>query len=134
MDKRSTSGYYFVVGGNIVTWRGKKQSIIARSSVKDELRAAIHNICELLWLKKLLEDLRIPNEKPMKFYCDNKTTIDIAHNLVQHDRTKHVEVNRHFIKENLETRLICMPYVPTEEQLAYVLIKGLHKRDVYLLN
>ena len=70
----------------------------------------------------------------MKFYCDNKTTIDIAHNLVQHDRTKHVEVNRHFIKENLETRLICMPYVPTEEQLAYVLIKGLHKRDVYLLN
>ncbi|RVW73919.1 Copia protein [Vitis vinifera] len=77
--------------------------------------AVAHGICELLWLKKLLENLRIPSKKPIKLYYDNKTTINIAHNLVQHDRTKLVEVDHHFIKEKLEVRLICMPYVPTEE-------------------
>ena len=63
----------------------------------------------------------------MKLYCDNNATINIAHNLVQYDRTKQVEVDHHFIKEKLEARLICMPYVPTEEQLADVLTKRLHK-------
>ncbi|RVW51331.1 Copia protein [Vitis vinifera] len=98
--------------------RGKKQPVVARSSVETELRAATHGIFELLWLKKLFEDLRILSRKPMKLYCDNNATINIAHNLVQYDRTKQVEVDHHFIKEKLEARLICMPYVPTEEQLA----------------
>lgn len=60
----------------------------------------------------------------MKLYCDNKSAITIAHNPVQHDRTKHVEVDRHFIKEKLESGLICTPYVPTGEQLADILTKG----------
>nr|CAN65787.1 hypothetical protein VITISV_032262 [Vitis vinifera] len=85
------------------------------NNVEIEFRAVAHGICELLWLKKLLENLRIPSKKPIKLYYDNKTTINIAHNLVQHDRTKLVEVDHHFIKEKLEVRLICMPYVPTEE-------------------
>ena len=61
----------------------------------------------------------------MKLYCDNKATILIAHNPVLHDRTKHVEVNKHFIKEKLENGLICMPYIPTIEQVADVLTKGI---------
>ena len=54
-------------------------------------------ICELLWIKNLLHELKIPHTFPMKLYYDNKTTCDIAHNPVQHDRTKHVEIDRHFI-------------------------------------
>ena len=73
----------------------------------------------------ILEKLRIPYEKPKKLYCDNKAAINIAHNPVQHDRTKHVEVDRHFIKKKLERGLIFMPYVPTGKQLAYILTKGL---------
>ena len=61
----------------------------------------------------------------MRLYCDNKSTISIAHNPVQHDRTKHIEIDRHFIKEKLDSGLICTPYVPTRGQLADVLIKGL---------
>ncbi|RVX16134.1 Copia protein [Vitis vinifera] len=95
---------------------GQEAAVVARSSVETELRAATHGIFELLWLKKLFEDLRILSRKPMKLYCDNNATINIAHNLVQYDRTKQVEVDHHFIKEKLEARLICMPYVPTEEQ------------------
>ena len=78
-------------------------------------------------MKKLLEDLRIPSKKPMTLYNGKNSTMNIAHNLVQHDKTKHVEVDRHFIKEKLEVEGICIPYVPTEEQLTNVLTKGLHK-------
>ena len=61
----------------------------------------------------------------MRLYCDNKSAISIAHNPVQHDRTKHIEIDRHFIKEKLDSGLICTPYVPTGGQLADVLTKGL---------
>ena len=61
----------------------------------------------------------------MRLYCDNKSAISIANNSVQHDRTKHIEVDRHFIKEKLESGLICTPYVSTHGQLDDVLTKGL---------
>ena len=61
----------------------------------------------------------------MKLYCDNKSTINIAHNPLQHDPTKHVEVYKHFIEEKLDSRLICTPFVSTKGQLANVLTKGL---------
>ena len=62
----------------------------------------------------------------MKLYCDNKLTINIAHNPIQHDRTKHFEVDRHFIKEKLEEGVVCMSYVRLEHQLADILTKGLN--------
>ncbi|BAT82399.1 hypothetical protein VIGAN_03241200 [Vigna angularis var. angularis] len=62
----------------------------------------------------------------MKLYCDNKSAIEIAHNPVQHDRTKHVEIDRHFIKEKVDEGLLCMAYVPSRQQVADVLTKGLN--------
>ena len=123
-DRRSTSGYCTLLGGNLVTWRSKKQNVVSRSSAEAEFRSMALGICELLWMKIILEDLKIKWEGPMKLHCDNKSAIAIAHNPVQHDRTKHVEVDRHFIKEKLESGLICTPYVPTGEQLADILTKG----------
>ena len=61
----------------------------------------------------------------MKLYCDNKAAICMAHNLVQHDRTKHVEIDKHFIKEKLESGIICIPYVPSDGQITDVFTKGL---------
>ena len=65
----------------------------------------------------------------MKLYCDNKSAIAIAHNPVLHDRTKHVEIDKHFIKEKIDSGQICMPYLPTTEQVADILTKGLPKKQ-----
>jgi len=127
-DRRSTSGYCTFVGGNLVSWRSKKQSVVARSSAEAEFRAVAHGICEGLWVEKLLQELNFYNSPPIKLYCDNKSAIFIAHNPVIHDRTKHVEVDKHFIKEKIERGHICMTYIPTTEQLADILTKGLPKK------
>lgn len=83
-DRRSTTGYCTFLCGNLVTWRSKKQSVVARSSAEAEFRAMALGICELLWMKQVLEDLKIQCEGPMKLFCDNKPAISIAHNHVQH--------------------------------------------------
>ena len=128
MDRRSTSGYCTFVGGNLVSWRSKKQNVVARSSAEAEFRAVAHGICEALWVEKLLKELKVYNSPPIKLYCDNKSAISIAHNPVLHDRTKHVEVDKHFIREKIERGQICISYVPTTEQPADILTKGLPKK------
>ena len=90
-------------------------------------------MCEILWLKKLLAELKIEVKRPMKLYSDSKAAISIANNPVQHDRTKHVEIDRHFIKEKLESGAICMPYIPSKEQLADVFTEGLSKSTFELV-
>ena len=100
VDRRTTTGYYIFLGGNLVTWRSKKQNVVARSSVEEEFRAMAKGICELLSMKIILNDLKVKYEAPMGLVCDKKSAIIIAHNPVQHDRTKHVEIDRHFIKED----------------------------------
>ncbi|CAN6708602.1 unnamed protein product [Malus baccata var. baccata] len=113
-DMRLTSGYFTFVGDNLVTWRSKKQNVVARSSAEAEYRGMALGICEILWLKLLLRDLGIKHDHHMNLFCDNKAAHDIAHNLVQHDRTKHVEVDRFFIKEKLEGKIIEVPTLRTE--------------------
>ena len=131
MDRRSTTGYCTFLGGNLVTWRSKKQNVVARSSTESEFRAIAQGLFELLWLKIILDNLKIKREGPMKLYCDNKPAINIAHNHIQHDRTKHIEIDRHFIKEKLEERLVCMSYVPSRSQLVDVLTKGLNSSSFH---
>ncbi|KAJ7967937.1 Retrovirus-related Pol polyprotein from transposon TNT 1-94 [Quillaja saponaria] len=130
-DRRSTSGYCIFVGENLVSWRSKKQTVVARSSAEAEYRAMAHRTCELLWLKRLMEDLRLTIEKPLMLYCDNIAAINIAHNPVQHDRTKHIEIDRHFIKEKLDSKLLCIPFVRSVNQLADVFTKGLGNCDFH---
>ena len=123
-DRRSTSGYFTFVGGNLVTWRSKKQKVVSKSCAEAEYRGMAQGVCELLWLRRLLRDLGFGPQKPMDLYCDNKAAIAIAHNPVQHDRTKHVEVDRHFVKEKLDAEIISFPFISSEYQLADVLTKA----------
>ncbi|RDY05122.1 Copia protein, partial [Mucuna pruriens] len=84
-----------------------------------------HGICEGLWMKIILDDLKIKYEGPIKLFCDNNLAISITHNPVQHDKTKHIEIDRHFIKEKLNSGLVVTTHVPIRLQVANVFTKGL---------
>ncbi|GMP56109.1 hypothetical protein CsSME_00020702 [Camellia sinensis var. sinensis] len=101
-DRRSTSGYCTFVGGNLVTWRSKKQTVVARSSAEAEYRAMAHTVSEMLW-----------------------AAIFIANNPVFHERTKHIEVDCHFIRDLLLRKQLVTPYVRSEDQLGDILTKPL---------
>ncbi|PON73769.1 hypothetical protein PanWU01x14_056570, partial [Parasponia andersonii] len=90
-----------------------------------EFRAAAQAICEGMWIKRVLNELRITSLDPIRILCDNEAAIRIAKNPVHHDRTKHVEIDRHFIKEKIESRILQMAYTPTQLQVADVLTKAL---------
>ena len=124
-DSRSTSGYCTYVWGNLVTWQSQKQRVVSKSSAESELRALAQGIMEGLWLKRVTQEAQVKITDPLKLYCDNKAAISMALNPVQHSRTKHVEVDRHFIREKVEGGVICLSYIPTKLQLADVLTKGL---------
>ncbi|CAA6659738.1 unnamed protein product [Spirodela intermedia] len=125
IDHRSTSGYCTFVCGNLVTWRSKKKQVVAQSGAEAKFRALAQGIREDLWIRGLLDELRVNQSKHMKLFCDNKSAIAIARNPVQHDRTKHIEVDRHFIKEKVETRDVDLIYVGTSEHVAGIFTKGL---------
>ena len=84
----------------MITWRSKKQIVVARSSAKVEYRAIAHTSCELMWIKHLLEELRFVVKLPMTMHCDNQAAIYIASNPVFHERTKHIEVDCHIVGES----------------------------------
>ena len=83
-----------------------------------------HGVCELLWIKRIIQDLRLSHPKPILLHYDNKAAISIANNPIQHDRTKHVEFDRHFIKDHLNQGTIDFSFVSSQTQLADVLTKA----------
>lgn len=127
-NRRSTSGYFTLVGGNLVTWRSKKRKVVALSSAEAEFRGIARGLAEALWIRKLLKEIGYPPTQTSKIMCDNQAAIQISENPVQHDRTKHVEVDRHFIKEKLENGMIELPFVRSEDQLADILTKAVNEK------
>jgi len=110
---------------NLVSWRSKKQAVVARSTAEAEYRAMALSLCEMLWLKGLLKELRVLRNETMMLHCDNVAAINIANNSVQFDRTKHVEIDRFFIKKKLDSGILKLGYVKSHSQLADCFTKGL---------
>lgn len=88
----------------MVTLKSNKQKVVALSSAEAEFREMTKGLYEVLWIERLLEELGYPMDTEIKMYCDNKTAIAINNNSIQYDRTKYVEVDKHFIKQKLDER------------------------------
>ena len=105
--------------------------MVSRSTAEAEYRAMSVCLSEMLWMRNLLLELKLC-EGPLKLWCDNKSVINIANNPVQHDRTKHVEIDRFFIKERLDDGLLRLNYIASSEQVADYLTKGLGVKECML--
>jgi len=122
-DRRSTTGYCFFLGDSLISWRSKKQRIVSRSSTEAEYRALADTSQELLWLRWLLADMGVVHTSATTLYCDNRSAIQIAHNDVFHDRTKHIEIDCHFIRHHVASGTIHLQSVSSAAQTADIFTK-----------
>jgi hypothetical protein len=127
-DRKSITSFCTFVGGNLVTWKSKKQNVMARSSAKAEYRAMASTARELIWINQLLRDMRLKVDKPMQIFCDNQAVRYIASNPVFYERMKHIEVDCHFVREKLQAKEIETPFIRNKDQLTDIFTKGLELR------
>ena len=125
IDRYSTSEYCVFIRGNLISWKSKKQDVVAISSAKAEYRAMTLATCELIWLKHLLQELRFGKNEQMKLICDNQATLHISSNSVFNERTKNSEVDCHFIREKIASGCMTTSFANSNDQLADIFTKSL---------
>jgi len=136
-DRRSTSGYCVSIGGNLISWKSKKQHVVARSSAEAEYEYRVMALatCELIWLKQLLKELQFGEVTQMTLICDNQAALHISSNPVFHKRTKHIEIDCHFVQEKITSGDIKTEFVNSNDQLADIFTKSLRGPKIdYICN
>lgn len=124
-SRKSVSGFVVLLGGSLISWKSNKQHTVSLSSAEAEYRSLRRLTLELAWLSRLLSELEVPNITPIPVKCYNQAAIYIARNPVYHERTKHVELDCHFVRTKLSSGLISLSFTPSRSQLADVLTKPL---------
>lgn len=126
-DSKSTSGYVFKLYGNTVTWGTHKQATVSQSSTEAEYAALAEAMNEAEWIKELIGELGITINNAVIIHEDNQSTIKVAQEPKNHKRMKHVAVKFNFVRDTVNRGLIQLKYIPTSEQVADIMAKGLGK-------
>jgi hypothetical protein len=117
-DRRSTRGFAVFLGSNLISWSARKQPTVSRSSTEVEYKALANAAAEVMWVQKLLSELKIPHPKVARLWCDNLGAKYLTKNPVFHARTKHVEIDFHFVCEQVTKKLLEVRFISTSDQLA----------------
>lgn len=140
-DMNFVSAYIFFLGNSPISWNSKKPSSTSRSSCESEYRALAQCSCEAVWIRRLLEELKILDDKPTNLYCDNRSSIKLSYNPVFHERSKHFEIEYHFTRQKVENDTISVEFIFSQDQPADILTKSLGrikfkncKSKLYLCN
>lgn len=125
-SRRSTSGYFMFLGNGLISWKSKKQQTVSHSSAESEYRAMEYGSREVIWLRNLLAELQSPQHGPVPFFCDSTSAIHIATNPVFHERTKHVELDCHQVRERVLFGFIKLLHIRTTNQVTDIFTKALY--------
>nr|XP_009772145.1 PREDICTED: uncharacterized protein LOC104222599 [Nicotiana sylvestris] len=126
-DRSSTFGYILFLDSNPISWSSKKQKTVVRSSTEAEYRAVANALVELLWVRNLLLEMRLHVRDTPTIYCDNIGVTYLSENPGLHSRMKHIEVDFHFVRNNVEQKMVRVVHVHSADQLADMLTKALAK-------
>ncbi|XP_031116789.1 uncharacterized protein LOC116020454 [Ipomoea triloba] len=132
-SRKSITGYCIYLGNSLISWKTKKQATISRSSSEAEYRALASTTCEIQWLIYLLTDLKVEVNNPVALFCDNTSAIAIGENHVFHERTKHIEIDCHVVRQKVQEGVIKLLGINSHNQIADGFTKALSKPlfDVY---